>query len=57
MKLRRSPKSRLVAILLSVALAGVACSKSSGGSQSGSVNLLTFKSAPRRLGMDLKNQI
>ena len=44
MKLR-SPKSRLAAILLSVALVGVACSKNSGGSQSGSVNLLTFKSA------------
>lgn len=42
MKLRSS-MSRLAAILVSVALVGVACSKGSGASQSGSVTFLTFQ--------------
>ena len=42
MKLR-SPMSRTAAILLSVALVGVACSKGSGSSPTGSLVLLTYK--------------
>ncbi|MEO8423561.1 MAG: extracellular solute-binding protein [Actinomycetota bacterium] len=44
MKLR-GPMSRLAAILMSVALAGVACSKGSGTGQEGSVVFLTFESS------------
>jgi spermidine/putrescine-binding protein len=44
MKLR-SPIGRWAAILMSVALAGAACSKGSGPSQTGTVTLLTFKSS------------
>ncbi len=40
-----SPMSRLTAILMSVALVGVACSKGSGTSQTGSVNLLTLQNS------------
>jgi spermidine/putrescine transport system substrate-binding protein len=42
---QRSSMGRLAAILMCVALVGVACSKSSGGSQTGSVNFFTFKSS------------
>jgi spermidine/putrescine transport system substrate-binding protein len=44
MKLR-SPMGRLAAILMSVALVGVACSKGSGSSPTGSLVFLTFKNA------------
>jgi spermidine/putrescine transport system substrate-binding protein len=40
-----SSMSRLAAILISVALVGVACSKGSGTSQSGSVTFLTFQNS------------
>jgi spermidine/putrescine transport system substrate-binding protein len=39
----RSPMGRLAAILMSVAFVGVACSKSSGTSQTGSVIFLTYQ--------------
>lgn len=44
MKLR-SPMSRLAAILMSVAVVGVACSKGSGTGQEGSMVFLTFESS------------
>lgn len=44
MKLR-SPVVRLAAILMSVALLGVACSEGSGASQSGTVTFLTFENS------------
>ena len=44
MKLRSST-SRLAAILMSMALVGVACSKGSGTSQTGSLNLLTLQNS------------
>lgn len=44
MKLRSS-MSRLAAILMSMALVGVACSKGSGTSQTGSVNLFTLQNS------------
>lgn len=44
MKLR-SPMSRLAAIVMSVALIGVACSKGSGTSQTGSMTFLAFQSS------------
>jgi spermidine/putrescine-binding protein len=39
------PISRLTAILMSVALVGVACSKGSGTSQTGTVSFLTFQNS------------
>ena len=44
MKLR-SPMSRLAAILMSVALLGIACSNGDGDSPSGTVSLLTFENS------------
>lgn len=41
----RSPTGRLAAIVISVALVGVACSKGSGTSQTGSVTFLTFENS------------
>lgn len=40
-----SPTSRLAALLMSVALVGVACSKGSGTSQTGTVTFLTFENS------------
>lgn len=40
-----SPSSRLAALLMSVALVGVACSKGSGSSQTGTVTFLTFENS------------